>query len=40
MQITTKNTVNKTGNVRINITLRRIHITIVAVEKQYVYIFR
>jgi hypothetical protein len=29
---------SKTGNVRINVTLRRVRVTIVAVEKQY-YIF-
>jgi len=28
--------VNKTGNVRINITLRRVRVTIIAVEKQEV----
>jgi hypothetical protein len=25
---------NKTGDVRINVTLRRVHVTLVAVEKQ------
>jgi len=30
----TTGTINKTGNVRINITMRRVLATIVAVEKQ------
>jgi hypothetical protein len=30
-------TKNKTGNVRVNVTLRRVHATIVAVEKHYIF---
>ena len=34
--VNVKNKINKTGNVHINITLRRVHVTTVAVEKQKV----
>jgi len=32
--VTVKPTLNKTGNVRINVALRRVRVTTVAVEKQ------